>query len=165
MDTVLKFDRVILTKELNERIKKVGDVFEVANILDGSFLLREAKTKVAIGVISFEDFEKHFVKEEEFSGWTKWTPLTGFNGQTDALYRTNRRRVQVKFLTANVKATAFCNRKDDFNLFFGVQMAYMRCLNKAWSKQKASLEEALKIVNQEMTDNKRSIEDMINSLD
>ena len=52
METILKFDRVILTKELNDKIKKVGDVFEIANILDNSFLLREAKSRVAVGVVS-----------------------------------------------------------------------------------------------------------------
>ena len=57
METTLKFDRVILVKELNERFKKVGDVFEIANILDNTFLLRDGSTRVAIGVVSFEDFE------------------------------------------------------------------------------------------------------------
>ena len=63
MNTVLKFDRVILIKELNDKIKKVGDVFEIASILDNAFLLREAKSKIAVGTISFDDFEKHFVHE------------------------------------------------------------------------------------------------------
>ena len=55
MNSTLKFDRVILTKEFNEKFKKVGEVFEIANILDDSFLLRDSKTKIALGVISFED--------------------------------------------------------------------------------------------------------------
>lgn len=164
METVLKFDRVILTKELNERIKKVGDVFEIANILDNSFLLREARTKVAVGVVSFEDFEKHFVQEENFKGWTQWTQLTGFDGQTDALYRTNRKKVQVKFITDKVRAESCCCRDDDFNLFFGVQLAYLRCRNKALAKQESGYEEKLKEINCEIIDNKKIIEKMIDSL-
>ncbi len=165
MDTILKFDKVVLIKELNDKVKKIGDVFEIASILDNSFLLRETKTKLAVGVISFEDFDKHFVPEENFKGWTKWTPLTGFDGQTDALYRTNRKKVQVKFLTTNVRAEACCSQGDDFNLFFGVQMAYLRCLNKALVQQKVNYESKLGEINSQITDNKRIIRSMINSLE
>lgn len=165
MDSVLKFDRVVLIKELNDKIKKVGDVFEIANVLDNSFLLREAKSKVALGVISFEDFDKHFVAESNFKGWTPWIQLTGFDGQTDALYRTNRRKVQVKFITNKVRSESCCHKEDDFNLFFGVQMAYLRCLNKALLKQKTEYEEKLKAINCEIVDNKKIVEKMINSLD
>ena len=70
MNTTLKFDRVVLTKELNDKFKQIGEVFEIANILEDSFLLRSTKTKVAIGVVNFEDFDKHFVHEENFKGWT-----------------------------------------------------------------------------------------------
>lgn len=180
METTLKFDKVILIKELNDTIKKVGKVFEIANILDGSFLLRDAKTRVAVGVVSFEDFEKHFVHKENFSGWTQWTPLTGFDGQTDAYYRTNRRKTQVKFLTDNVRAESFLNVKegDEFNLRFGIQLAYLRALNKAHSKKAAKYEEELKKceeelkkceeelkrTNIEMVDNERIIKKMIASL-
>lgn len=165
MDTVLKFDRVVLVKELNDRFKRVGDVFEVANILDNSFLLRDSKTRVALGVVGFEDFERCFVAESQFSGWTAWTPLTGFDGQTDALYKTNRKKVKVKFLTDKTKAEACCNKMDDFNLFFGVQMAYMRCLNKSLLKRKAKYEENLKSVNIEIADNNKIIDKMISSLE
>ena len=50
METTLKFDRVILVKELNEKFCKIGEVFEVANILNNSFLLRDVNTRVEIGV-------------------------------------------------------------------------------------------------------------------
>ena len=172
MDTILKFDRVILVKELNDKFKKVGEVFEVANILGDSFLLRDAKTRVAIGVVSFSDFEKHFVAEDGLKGWTKWQPLTGFDNQTDALYRTNRYKVQVKFITDNIRAEASCCKGDDFNLFFGVQLAYLRALNKALAKQKVEYEdkfedinEKIKDINVQITDNKRIIRSMINSLE
>lgn len=164
MDTILKYDRVILTKELNEKIKKVGDVFEIANILDNTFILREARTKIAVGVISFEDFEKHFVHEGNFKGWTSWTPLTGFDGQTDAFYRTNRRKTQVKFLTDKIRAECCCCKDDEFNLSFGIQMAYLRCFNKAREIQKMELEEKLKMVNHDIAENESIIKKMVNSL-
>lgn len=164
MNTVLKYERVILIKELDDRIKKVGDVFEIANILDDSFLLREAKSKLAVGVISFEDFDKHFVTEEQFKGWTKWTPFRGFDGQNDVLYRTNRRKVQVKFITDKVRAEACCNRADDFNLFFGVQVAYFRCLNKALTKKANKYREELFKINEEINDNDIAIKNMFATL-
>lgn len=167
METTLKFDKVILVKELNDKIKKVGEVFEIANILDGSFLLRDAKTRVAVGVVSLEDFEKHFVHEENFKGWTQWTPLVGFDGQTDVYYRTNRRKTQVKFLTDNVRAESFVNVKagDEFNLYLGIQLAYLRALNKAKSKKASEYEDALKKINIEIVDNERIIKKMIASLE
>ncbi len=166
MNTTLKFDRVVLTKELNEKFKKIGEVFEIANILENSFLLRDSKTRVAIGVVSFEDFERHFVHEENFKGWTNWTQMLGFDGQSDILYRTNKKKVQVKFLTNNVRAEACCNKnEDDFNLGFGIQLAYLRCLNKARETQKAELEQKLAMVNQEIAENKAIMKKMVNSID
>jgi hypothetical protein len=164
MNTVLKFDRVILAKELNEKFKKVGEAFEIANILDNSFLLRDAKTRVAIGVVSFEDFDGHFVHEENFKGWTNWTPLVGFDGHSDAMYRTNRRKVQVKFLTNKVRAECCCKRGDDFNIGFGIQLAYLRCLNKARTEQRVELEEKLNMVEHEIAENESIIKKMVNSL-
>lgn len=164
MDTVLKFDRVILSKELNEKFKQVGDVFEVANILNNSFLLRSAKTKVAIGVVNFNDFENHFVHEENFKGWTNWTPLVGFDGQSDAFYRTNRKKVQVKFLTDKVRGECCCSKDDEFNLSFGIHLAYLRCLNKARTKQRIELEKKLNAVEHEIAENLSIMKKMVNSI-
>lgn len=164
MNTTLKFDRVILVKELNEKFKQIGETYEVANILENSFLLRNAKTKVAIGVVSFEDFEKHFVAEEKFKGWTKWQSLVGFNGHSDAMYRTNFKKIQVKFITTKDRAECCCNKTDDFNLAFGIQLAYMRCLNKARERQKEELEETLSMINHEIAENNTIIKKMVNSL-
>ena len=165
MKTTLNYDRVVLTKELNNKIKKVGEVFEIGNVLENSFVLRDAKTKVALGVVNFEDFEKHFVHEENFKGWTSWTPITGFDGQTDAFYRTNRRKIQVKFLTDNVRAEACCNKVNDFNLAFGLQMAYLRCLNKSMMKKAELYEKALKEIDIEVADNMHIIKKMYQSLE
>lgn len=166
METALKFDRVILVKELNEKFNKIGEAFEIANVLDNSFLLRDSKTRTAIGVVSFEDFEKCFVHEVNFKGWTQWTPFTGFDGQTDAYYRTNRRKTQVKFLTNNVRAESCLNVKDgdEFSLYFGIQFAYLRALNKANLAKAAKYEEELKRINLEIADNEKIIKRMINSL-
>lgn len=164
MESVLKFDRVVLIKELNEKIYKVGESFEIANVLENSFVLREAKSKVIVGVISFEDFEKHFVHEENFKGWTKWTLFYGFDGQNDCMYRTNGKKVQVHFLTDKVRAEACCHKGDDFDLSFGLKVAYLRGYCKALEKKAIRYEEELEVMNREIIDTCKTIQKMINSL-
>lgn len=164
MNTTLKFDKVVLIKELNDKLKQVGEEFEIANILENSFLLRSSKTKVAIGVVSFEDFERHFVAVENYKGWTPWTSIVGFDGQSDVEYRTNRKKVQVRFLTDKVRAESCRNKDDDFSLNFGIRLAYLRALNKAREKQKVELEEKLNMVNSEIAENESIMKKMVNSL-
>ena len=164
METTLKFDRVVLIKELNEKFGKIGEVFEIANVFENSFLLRDAKTKIAIGVVSFEDFEKCFVHEENFKGWTSWQQFSGFDGQNDCFYKTNRKDVEVKFVTDKVRAKSFLHKDDEFNLSFGLNMAYLRCVNKALEKKKSVHESELARINNEIADNDRTIQKMINSL-
>lgn len=166
MDTVMKFDRVILMKEMGDRFSTVGQVYEVASILNGeSFLLRDAKTKIASGVISIEDFDKHFVIENECIGWTPWQKFVGFDSQNDCLYRTNFKKVQVRFLTDKVRAETCCSKNDEFNLSFGIKLCYLRALNKARAKQKKGLEEKLSMVNREIAENEKTMKIMLNSLD
>ena len=164
MESTIKYDKIILIKEFNDKIKNVGDMFEIANILENSFLLRDAKTKIAIGVISFEDFDKHFVHEENFKGWSNWTPFNGVDGQNDVLYRTNRKRVQVKFITDKVRAESSCHEDDEFNLAFGLQIAYLRALNKVLIKRKNEYKEKLKSISNEIADNKNIMRRMLDSL-
>ena len=171
METTFEFDKVILVKELNEKFRKIGEVFEVANILEDSFLLRDAQTRVVIGIVSFEDFEKHFAHESNFNGWTDWQQFTGFDGHNDCFYKTNRKDVEVKFVTDKVRAKSFLHKDDEFNLSFGLNIAYLRCMNKALKKKKVELEKEfnqinneIADINNEITDNERHIQKMINSL-
>lgn len=165
MNTILMFDRVVLIKELNEKFKRVGEAYEIANILEDSFVLRSEKTKIAIGVISFRDFDEYFVHENNFKGWTPWQSLIGFDGQSDAMYRTNRKKVQVKFLTTKDRAECCCCKNDEFNISFGIQLAYLRCLNKARKRQRIELEEKLNSVEHEIAENNTIIKKMVNSLE
>lgn len=169
MNTVLKYEKVVLVKELNDKFKKVGEVYEVARVSNDSFLLRDSKTRVAIGVVNFEDFERCFVTEDSFTGWTNWQLMIGFDGHNDAMYRTNRKRVQVKFLKDNVRAESFCCKSDYFNLSFGLQLAYIRCRNKALKKKMSEYDlkyaELLKEIHIELNDNNKMIKQMINQLD
>lgn len=164
METVLKFDKCVLVKEFNDTMKKVGEVFEVANVLDNSFLLRDSKTRVAVGVVSFEDFDKYFVTKENFKGWTPWQQFVGYDGQCDCMYRTNGRKVQVKFLTDKVRAESCCHRKDGFSLSFGIQLAYLRCLAKAMCKKVNEYQEKVYKLDEEILDIVAIEKNMISSL-
>jgi hypothetical protein len=101
---------------------------------------------------------------ENIKGWTSWTPIFGFDGQSGAFYRTNGRKTQVKFLTDNVRGESCRNKDDDFNLYIGVQIAYLRCMNKALEKKKAAYEEYLKTIEHDIAENKNVLKKMINSL-
>lgn len=164
MESTIKFDRVVLVKELNEKFCKIGEVYEVANVLDNAFLLRDANTRVAIGTISFEDFEKCFVHEENYNGWSSWQKFSGFDGQSDCFYKTNRKDVEVRFVTDNIRAKSYLHKSDDFNLTFGLNLAYLRCMNKSLEKKKIEYEKELKKINKEIADNNKTIEKMISSL-
>ena len=101
---------------------------------------------------------------EKVTKWTSWKPIVNFNGQTDAFYRTNFKKVQVKFLVDKIRAECCCCKDDEFDLSFGVQLAYLRCLNKARIKQRIELEEKLNMVEHEIAKNITTIKKMVNSL-
>ena len=103
--------------------------------------------------------------EENFKGWTNWQKIVGFDGQSDVMYRTNKKKVRVKFLTDKVSAEACCCRDDDFNLGFGIQLAYLRCLNKAREKRRLELEAELAFTEREIAENKAIMKKMVNSID
>ncbi len=165
METILKFDRVVLVNELNDKFRKVGECYEVANIFDDSFLLRDSATRVAVGVVSFADFEKYFVHESNYKGWTQWIQFAGYDGQSDCFYRTNRKKTQVKFVTDKVRSETSCCKDDEFNLYFGIQLAYLRCLKKAMSKKSNKLQEEVHRLDKEIYEITKAEKKMINSLD
>lgn len=161
---IVRNDKVVLIKEM-ESIKLVGETFEVANIVDTSVILRDPNSKVAVGAIDICDFEKHFKKPEEVHHWTDWNRLLGGNGSDDivAYYRTKHNKVQVR-LPNGIRSEANCNKGDEFNLFFGIQLAYERCLNKVWKKMEAEYESALNRVRADMIESKNRMKKMINNL-
>lgn len=160
--SILKYDRVILTKELDKMVN-IGEAYEVAIVNEDSFLMRDARTKVAMGVISLEEFYNHFRKPEDIKGWTPWVKFTDKDGDA-AFYKTNFRKVMVK--CGNTKAVASCNMaEDDFNLHFGIRIAYGRCINKMLKKEKEECEKRLKDIQSEMKDNLVLMRNMIASLE
>lgn len=102
--------------------------------------------------------------EKKRSGWTDWAEV---GDGTDAMYKTNFKKVKVKFTTNKIVAESCCCKHDKFDLSFGIHMAYLRCLVKVWEKKKLeckSADEANKIdvLIDEIT---MGIKEMIDSLD
>ena len=158
---ILKYDKVTLIKEFG-KMNMVGEAYEIANISDDSFVIRDTNKRVALGVISFEEFNKHFKKVEDVKGWTPWVKFMDEFGNAD-FYRTNFRKVEVKAF--GKRASAACNlAEDEFNLHFGLQLAYCRCLNKMLLDSKKEHQEALKMINSNIKDNRVYMHNMINSL-
>lgn len=136
--SILKHDKVMLEKSYGE-LNAIGEVFEVGNLTETMVVLRDIKTKVAVCGIDYDDFDKYFsVVRTRPSTWTPWTALADDAGRTIVYYRTNNKKVQVrnadfntpinssKFAHKIYRAEASCSPNDEFSLFYGVQLAYMR---------------------------------------
>ena len=108
--------------------------------------------------------ETVFSEEREVIGWTHWTPLINADGSTDAFYRTNKKKTQVRYLDGT-RAEACCNSMDEFNLFLGIRIAYARCKEKALLNKMKEYENKLKKANSEYLDNKNALAKLLNSLD
>lgn len=167
---IMRNDKVVLIKAM-DALKKVGETFEVANITETKIILRDVNNKVAVGAIGIDDFEIYFKKAEEVSGWTQWEKLTDRVGNVIAHYRTNGKKVQVR-TPDGYRAETTCNKGDDFNLFFGIQLAYNRCLMKSLNDEEVSLMEAiedledeLNVIRSAQSETKHTMKMMINSLE
>lgn len=167
---IMRNDKVVLIKGM-DGFKKVGETFEIANITDTKIILREVTSKVAVGAIDIDAFEAHFKKAEEVSGWLSWENLVDRTGNVVAHYRTNGKKVQVR-TPDGYRAETTCHNADDFNLFFGIQLAYNRCVMKSLNDEEAELvamiedlESELNVVRSAQSETKHTIKMMINSLE
>lgn len=127
MFTIFRNDKVVLIKEF-DKMSTVGQEYEVANITDTAVVLRDVTTKIAVGAICIDDFDKYFAKSLKAKKWTAWTKLI-VNDNSVVFYRTNGVKVQVKSVS-NIVGTACCNSGDIFNLYVGIRIAYLRMQNK-----------------------------------
>ena len=144
MFTIFRNDKVVLIKEFNEMCA-VGQEYEVANITDTAVVLRDVTTKIAVGAICIDDFDKYFAKSLKAKKWTAWTKLI-VNDNSVVFYRTNGVKVQVKSVS-NVIGTACCNSGDVFNLYIGIRIAYLCMQNKILNVAIETIIEKMNIVN------------------
>lgn len=136
--TIKRGDKFTLISP-TEKFVNVGEVYEVGNILDKGIMIRSEKTKVALGIISFETFMQCFSKKEDFI-WSDWT-LFEVEDNVFGEYKTNGKKVFVK--AYGEKSHSSCNKMDNFNLRVGLNIAILRCKLKALNKKiDKKLEEA-----------------------
>lgn len=159
--SVLRGDKVVLVKEF-DKLKMVGKEYEVANITETSIVLRDAKTKTAVAAIEIDKFDEFFKKTEEFSKWTDWTTFVT-EGEVVGFYRTNGRKVEVKW--NGYKSAAYCSKLDEFNLYFGLTLAYKRTIVKFLKDQKKQYKKMLHVIDGELLDYENTIKIMINGLE
>ncbi len=58
MFNVLKGDVVTLIRAMGD-LKLVGETFEVANVTETAIVLRDIKTKIAVGAVNIDDFDEY----------------------------------------------------------------------------------------------------------
>ena len=156
----VRYDKVILTKAFGD-LKTVGEIYEVANITLTSVILRDKKNKVAIASVNIDEFDQYFTKVDEVKkGWTDWNHLVDQSGDIVGFYRTNYKKVQVR-TNDNFRAEATCYKDDEFNLFFGLQLASARCNAKALKKMEEEYETNLKEVRSAIVENKNYIKKLL----
>ena len=162
---ILKNDKFMLIKAI-EKLNKVGEIYEVGNITDTAVVMRDARTKVAIGAVNIDDFEEYFKKPEEVKTWTKWEKLIDESGNVIAFYRTNFKKVQVRIFEGE-HSEATCNKRygDEFNLYFGIQLAYRRCLEKSMKRLTEEYKTELNRFESMRIENKNMIKKMLRTLD
>ena len=160
---VFRGDKVVLVKELPQ-LKEVGSTLEVGDIAGRNIIMRNPQSKVAVCAVDVETFDEYFTKPEEARTWTKWITINSEYGT--AYYRTNLKKVQVEIPSelGNVRAECSLNKGDEFNLYFGIQLAHKRAINKYLLKKEKALNAELAKVYSVFTDNKNQIKTMINNL-
>lgn len=159
---IMRNDKVILTKAMGN-LQVVGETFEVANVTETAVILRNASNKIAVGAVDIAMFDQYFKKPEEVKGWTPWQRLVDSIGNTMAFYRTNWKKVQVR--TADgMRGEATCNKCDEFNLHFGINIAMRRCKIKSMKQIITDCENSLKDFYNDISTEESAIERMIKSL-
>lgn len=161
---ILKNDKFMLIEAI-EKLNKVGEIYEVGNVTNTAVVMRDARTKVAVGAVDIDDFGKYFKKAEEVRTWTKWCAMNNPLGEIIAFYRTNGKKVQVRMShLETIRGEASCLKGDEFNLAFGIRLAYARCVDKELTKAESEFESAWKEMRSRRIDNQRDIKKMIRSL-
>ena len=160
---ILRNDKVILTNVMGN-FQFVGETFEVANITETAVVLRNERTKVAVGAIDIDMFDQYFRKPEEVKCWTPWQRLVDQIGNTIAFYRTNLKKVQVRTVDG-YRGEATCNKADDFNLYFGLCLAMKRCEIKMMKDIEKDYTKNLNSIIHDIYNAQNDINNMIKSLE
>lgn len=176
---IIKGDKVIQIKEL-EKVNLIGNMFEVANFTETAVIIRDAVSKIAVCSVGIDEFDQYFKKADEVNGWTNWTQMVDPLDNMIAEYRTNQKKVEVRIMNNMlgypnnkvIRSTATCSKGDEFNLSFGIQLAYLRCERKYLQNEIDEYDELIsdavkqkKECKSRLVENKSIIKKMLSTLD
>ena len=156
---IVKGDKLVLIREM-DRLKTIGQMYEVANITDTNVVLRDATTKIAVCSVEFNVIDSYFAKKEDANGWTEWTRITDPDGSMIAEYRTNFKHVEVRIPNdmlgypngKAIRSTAMCSQGDEFNLAFGIRLAYIRCEQKYLRNEVSEIDSVIESLEKDKSD-------------
>lgn len=161
--TVLRGDKVVLIKPF-DKMQNVGNMYEVADFTSTNIILRDCVTKVAACAVSVVDFSNYFDKVENAIGkWTKWQTIIDGLGDVTCFYRTNFKKIEVRIFTSDkfyVTAKATCCKGDNFNMGFGLHLAYLRVVKKRCEIEKNKYKNKIAELNEEIGNVTDNIEKM-----
>ena len=160
---IIKNDKVILMRPL-ENLQVVGETYEIANITETAVIIRDANTKVAVAAVDIDIFGQYFIKPEEAKSWTKWQRVIDNEGNTISHYRSNGKKVQVR-TPDGYKSESCCHNADEFNLYFGMRLAFERCGAKMLKDLYNYHETSLNDTKSALIESKNRINRLINSID
>ena len=165
---VILGDKVMMIKSL-ERMNLVGEIFEVTGITENSIVLSREVDGVAVCAAGVDTFDQYFVKAKEANIWSGWQELYDDSFNVYAWYRVRpaKGKVEVKIRFNDecmIRKTATCSQGDEFNLEFGIRLAYNRCMKEAYKRNAAIMKESMEYYNSLLVDNKNKTNEMITSL-
>lgn len=115
---LLKGDKIQLVTTI-EGFNKVGDVFDVVDILEGGTI--SFRCGYGVGIMSHNEFENYF-KVVQIRKWGRWMPVVQDN--KTYIYRTNGKKVELK--ADGIKTYASCAPNDTFDLRKGLDLCMAR---------------------------------------
>lgn len=165
---VILGDKVMMIRGM-ERMNMVGEMFEVSGITDNSIVLSREVDGVAVCAADVNTFDKYFVKPKEANVWSDWYELYDDSFNVYAWYRVRpaKGKVEVKIRFGNecmIRKTSTCSQGDEFNLEFGIRLAYNRCMKESHKRNAAIMEESLAYYKSLLVDNKNKTNEIIAAL-
>lgn len=144
---LLKGGKIKLVKEIEELKSmgygNIGDVYEIVDIKNGGIQFKFGG--MHLGIMSYNEFEEYFkkIKYEENNKtestpikltWTEWKPcsdvLKNDPSAKNYSYKTNGKRVIVKYNLINVTSKNSCHPDDIFDIHIGVELGMAQIKEK-----------------------------------
>lgn len=139
---IIKGDKIKLTKKIGNLLQ-IGSEFDVTSVENGAITF---SSRYGEGVMSYDEFEKHFEKVKKHT-WSRWFECntrflnyaTNESEDVSFEYRTdNYKRVQMRLKNhPSIRTRTSCYKEDIFDIDKGYQIAKARLYVK-WINEKVN---------------------------